>query len=330
MARQIDVGVADTWDIEVDNETHLFVLANGLVVSNTQGALRQKHTGGISKTRKEFAGFDVINQILQSPEVFPDRAAVAEVEGAVESVEPAPQGGTHVTVAGQKHYVAPGYAVLVKPGDRLEAGDQLSEGIVDAGDIVRLRGLGEGRRHYADRLKQALDDSGMTADRRNVELVARSAINHVTVRDPDGMAGFLPDDTASYNFLQTRYDPPAGTVASRPREAVGKFLQQPALHYSIGTRLTPRMASRLEGVGIRAVHVADEAPAFEPGMVRLREAAHHNPDWLASMHTSYLTRQLEQGAVRGQDTDVGSNIHFAPRLAIGKGFGENVSRTGKF
>ena len=296
----------------------------------TQGALNVKHQGGLAAGKREYAGFDVINQIAQSPETFPDRALVSEVDGDVQAVEEAPQGGKYVIVNGHKHYVPVGYEINVQPGDRVEAGDQLSDGIVDPGDIVRLRGLGEGRKFFSERLNKALADSGMGNDLRNSEILARSAINHVVVEDPEGIGPYLPDDVVSYNTLQRQYVPPADTRRMKASQAHGKYLQSPVLHYTIGTRITPKISRTLADTGISDVHVTDEPPALRPEMSRLRTAAHSNPDWLAAMHTSYLKDQLSYAAVRGETTDVKENTHFAPRLAIGVGFGKNVEQTGKF
>lgn len=296
----------------------------------TQMALNSKHTAGQSGGKKEYSGFDVINRIAQSPEVFPDRAIVAEKDGRVERIEEAPQGGKYVVVNGEEHYVQPGYEILVKPGDQLEAGDQLSDGVVDSGDIVRLRGLGEGRRFYSERLKKALDDSGVWADKRNTEMLARAALNHVQIDDNEGMGDFLPDDVVSYNALESSYVPSENARALDPSEAVGKFLEQPVLHYSIGTRITPRIAERIKKHNKNKIFTSDQSPGFSPKMVRLRAAMHNNPDWLASMHTSYLKAQLNEAGMRGRDTNVESNTHFGPRLAIGKGFGDKVEETGAF
>lgn len=318
------VGMVHCWDLTVNHPDALFVLASGLIVSNT------KHQGGMAKGQREYAGFDVINQIAQSPETFPDRAAVSELDGTVQEVQEAPQGGNYVVVDNHRHYVPQGYAVTVQPGDKVEAGDQLSDGIVDPGDIVRLKGLGEGRKFFAHRLKKAMDDSGMPNDLRNTEILARAAIDHMVVEDPEGIGPYMPDDVISYNTLQRQYVPPAETKRMKLAQAQNKYLQVPLLHYSIGTRITPKVIGTLSEAGIDEGHVSDEAPAMYPEMSRLRTAAHNNPDWLASMHTSYLKDQLNQAAVRGATTDVKENLHFAPRLAIGTGFGKNVHQTGKF
>lgn len=308
----------------------------GLLASSTVGepvtqmALSAKHTAGMTKDKKNFSGLEVIQQFSQSPETFKDRAAVSELDGVVESIKDAPQGGKYVIVNGEKHYVLPGHEVLVKEGEQVEAGDQLADGLVDPEDVVRLKGLGEGRLYYANRLNQILVDSGAGTDKRNTEVLARAALRHVKITDPEGMGPYLPDDLADYNAVQTSYRVPDTARTLRPKEAIGKYLQQPIMHYTIGTRITPKVAKALAESNFNDVIVDDNAPSFEPQMVRLRAASHTNPDWLASMGTSYLSKQLNESATRGDDTNIQENDDFRPRLAVGVGFGSNVGKTGKF
>ena len=307
----------------------------GITASNaigepiTQGALNQKHTSGMSSGKKEFSGFDAIDQFTASPENFPDRAAVAEHAGKVTKVEPAAQGGHYVHIGEDKHYVLPGYEVTAKPGDDVEAGDQLSDGLVDPGDIVRLRGIGEGRKYYVDRLSKILSDSGMPADRRNVEMMARASMNHVVIDDPEGLGDYLPDDVANYSRLSATYTPPESSKTYEPKDSVEKYLQVPALHYTIGTQVTPRIAKHLEKFG--PVLASEEAPGFRPEMTNLRTASHEGQDdWLAQMHTSHLKAQLSDSAARGRDANTQGSTHFAGPLARGQGFATNVETTGHF
>lgn len=296
----------------------------------TQGALNVKHQGGAAGADRRYAGFSVINQFVQTPDTFPDKAVLSKIEGQVNSVIEAPQGGFYITVDNEPHYVAPGYPVTVKVGDRVEAGDMMSEGLADPGEVVELRGLGEGRKYYSDKLKQLLDDSGMEADRRNTELMARAALDHLQITDVKEDDEYLPDDVVSYSYFANRYTPPKDTTKFKSDKAVGTYLQSPALHYTIGTKITPKIANHLKSSGFEEVFASQDSPTFKPHMVRLRAATHHGTDWLASMHTSYLKKQLSDSAIRGEESNVENNIHFAPRLAIGTNFGENIEQTGKF
>jgi DNA-directed RNA polymerase subunit beta' len=308
----------------------------GLLASSTVGepitqmALSAKHTAGMSTGKKSYSGLGTIIQFTQSPEAFKDRGAVSELDGKVTSVEEAPQGGMFVTVGDKKHYVLPGHEVYVKPGDTVEAGDQLAEGLIDPEDIVRLKGLGEGQLYYSERLHQMLQDSGAGTDRRNTEVLARGAIRHIKITDPDGMGSYLPDDVVDYNAVQKTYKVPETAKEMSPKEAIGKYLQKPYLHYTVGTRVTPTVAKKLSKNKYDSLIVDDRAPGFEPHMIRLRTASHTNPDWMASLATSSIAKQLNEGATRGDDTNIVSNPDFRPRLAVGENFGKNVSSTGEF
>lgn len=312
-------------DIEVDHPDHLFVLAGGIITSNSA-----KHTAGMTQSKKTYSGLDTLIQFTQSPEKFKDQGAIAEKDGKVENIEEAPQGGFYVTIGGKKHYTPQGHDLEVKVGDKVEAGDQISEGLVDAEDIVKYKGLGEGRRYYAERLNKMLADSGAPSDKRNTEILARGALRHVRVTDLDGMGDYLPDDIVDYNALQATYKPAETSITMHPKQAVGKYLQSPVMHYTIGTRITPKVADNLSKHEHNEILVDDNEPGFAPEMQRLRAAAHSNPDWFASQGTSYLTKQLNEASVKGDDTNILENADYRPRLAFGVGFGKNISETGLF
>lgn len=313
------------YDIEVDHPDHLFVLANGLITSNSA-----KHTAGMASGKKSYSGLPTIIQFTQSPESFKDRGAVSELAGKVTDVSEAPQGGMFVTVEDKKHYVLPGHEVYVKPGDTVEAGDQLAEGLVDPEDIVRLKGLGDGKLYYAERLNQMLADSGAGTDKRNTEVLARGAIRHIKITNPDGMGSYLPDDLVDYNAVQKTFKAPDTAKELNPKAAVGKYLQKPYLHYTVGTKVTPTVAKKLAKNSYNSLLVDDAAPGFEPYMVRLRTASHTNPDWMASLATSSIAKQLNDSATRGDDTNIESNPDYRPRLAVGENFGKNVGVSGEF
>jgi hypothetical protein len=309
------------FDISVEHPDELFVLENGLIVSNTSGA---------ASAKKEFSGFDVINRFVQVPDEFPDKAPVAEESGNV-TVNKAPQGGHYVRVGETEHYVPAGVELRVKTHDTVEQGDVLADGLARPNDIVRLRGLGSGRRYYAERLSKILEDSGMPPDRRNVEVIARAAVNHVRIDDPEIAGdGVLPDDVVPYSTMVHNVTAPDDATYDAPGNAIGKHLYAPALHYTVGTKLTPRMTKRIADAGIANVFTSAQAPGFHADMTRLQTATHANPDWLAAMNTSYLQKQVSERALRGQDTNIESNINYAPRLAVGENFGAKTKSTGMF
>jgi len=318
------VGPTQCYDITVEHEDHLFVLANGLIVSNSM-----KHvTSGKGKAR-EYSGLDFINQFVESPEEFKEKAAVSPVNGHVDAIRPAPQGGNYVVVGAHEVYVPLDREVTAKVGDALEAGDQLSDGLLDVEDVLAHRGLGEARRYWSDRMGAMAAASGAAMDRRLFETLAKSVVDHVELDDPEE-EGFLPDDKVRYSRWLHRRNLPATPVETKLREATGKYLEQPALHYTVGTKLTPRMLDHLDKNGIPKVYVSDKEPSFRPTFVRLQQVAATDDDWLASLGGSYLGANLGQGVMRAQDTNILENIHPVPRLAVGVGYGDKLEETGKF
>lgn len=305
------VGVLPTYDIEVDNADHLFVLANGLIVSNS---------GGVAGAgAKAIGGFKLINALVQSPEVFPGGATYSQHDGRVTKVEAAPQGGHFVDVAGERHYVPHGLPVRVKPGDDVEAGDMLSEGELRPAEIVRHKGVGEARRLYAEHLTKTLRGMNITAHRRNAELLSRGLINHVRLTQE--FDDWLPDDIVPYQTLEHQYTPRQGAQDATPRQSIGKYLERPVLHYTIGTKIRPSVAAQLEKFSIKKVTAHKDPPPFEPEMVRGMAQMSHDADWQTRFLGSYNQKSLLDAAHRGMTSDeLGSS--FVPALVSGETFGK--------
>lgn len=318
------LGMLPCYDISVDHPDELFVLHNSLIVSNS------KHTAGQAKSKQGYGGLDIVSQFVQSPEEYQHRATVAGMSGKVEQITPAPQGGTLIRVGGVDHYAPQGYDPMVKVGDDVDEGDQLSEGLMDVRDVVRHKGLGAGRKYYVERLGQIYNDSGLTQHPKNLEIVARGALNTVTMDDfLDGM-DTLPDDVVDYNKAVKAWTPENEKPTAPDDNARNKYLSRDTLHYTVGTKLNRQQLKDISDAGITEIYTVDEKPPFTSNMDRLRVASHYNDDWLASMSSSYLKKQLGESAYRGGETNVAENQHWAPRIAYGKGFGETVRETGKF
>lgn len=319
-----NLGFLPCFDVSVDHPDHLFVLANGLIVSNSM-----KHVTSGKGATKEYSGIDVISRFVESPEEFEDRAAVSTVAGVVRGTREAPHGGWYVTVGDKEHYVRPDRKITVKPGQSLEAGEVLTDGLIDPEDLLTHRGLGSARAYWADKLSQIAAASGAGGDRRNFETVARASVDHVDLDDPVE-EGYLPDDRVRLSSYAHTRSIPDDTQKTSTFKAVGKYLQQPALHYTPGTKLTPKMTERLTKAGFPDVFVSEQEPAFRPVFVRLQQVGTTTDDWLASLGGSYLKTQLGDGIMRAQDTNIEENVHPVPRLAYGVGYGDRIGETGKF
>lgn len=311
---QEPIGDRHVYDLEVECPDHIFLLANGLIVSNTKHSGRKLEGTG-------YSGFDMLKRMATIPEVYKDKATVSEIDGRVEKIEKAPQGGEYVYVNDQKYYVPSGYKLLVKEGDEVESGDQLSDGVISPADAVRLKGIGEGRRYFTQRFTQAFRESGYKANRRNVEAIAKSLINNVVVEDQDAEGQMLPGDNVSYARWAWGYKPRTNSVQAAPSKAIGKYLEQPALHYTIGTRITKRVADELNKFKVQSVLYNDQPVGVRPEMRSIVETTGQTDDWMGRLATTYIGKRLIEDVQRGAESN-SQGINPYPAVAKGTTLGQ--------
>ena len=306
-----------TYDLEVDHEDHLFVLANGLIVSNSGGALGAQ-AGAIE-------GFKAIEALVNPADEFVGFAAHSKKDGVVRSVEPAPQGGFEIDIDGEKHFVPPGQQPSVKVGQTIEAGDAMSSGLPDPASIVEYKGVGEGRRYFINTFRDLIKRSGAPVHRRNVELLSRGLINHVRLNDE--LDEYGPDDVVPYQWLERRWQPRKDAFDVDPRQAGGLYLEKPVLHYTIGTPIRPSMIKTLGDYGVKKITAHKQAPPFQSEVLRGMAQASNDPDWMTRMLGSYQQKSLLTGVHRGAVSDMGGSS-FVPALAAGVKFDDVPATTG--
>lgn len=311
------VGSLPTYDIEVDNNDHLFVLENGLIVSNSS-----KHAGGVAgaSSLKAVSGFDHIQSLVQVPKMIKGGATHAEIDGQVQSIEPSDAGGYHIRINGKDHYVGQGFGLKVKPGDVVEAGDTISDGIPNPAEIVKHKGIGEGRRYFIDAFRNAYKGAGLKNHRRNIELLSRGLINHVKLEDE--INGYVPDDIVPYSHLESTYEPREGFKTVQPKAAVGHYLERPYLHYSIGTKIRPSMLPMFDKFGVKEIDTHPEPPPFSPVMVRGMDNLGYDPDFMTRMLGSGLKGSLLDSVHRGSVSDE-HGTSYVPSLAKAIDFGRS-------
>jgi hypothetical protein len=319
---QTAIGNKHVYDIEVECDNHIFLLENGIICSNT------KHSGKSIKGKGQYQGFNMFTSLAKVPKVFPDRATLATVDGEVTRIEDAPQGGTYVYVTASrggeesKHYVAPGYDLEVKVGDTVEAGDQMSDGVIDPSELVKYKGIGEGRRYWANRFTQAIRDSGMAGNRRNAEVLARTVMNTVKLNSEDVAGDGLPGDVTTYTNWSFGFKPrPNSAIVAPTTSSVGKYLEQPALHYTIGTRITPSVIKTLKKFKVEQMMVNDNEPDVTPFMERIEDSNAEKKDWMARLGTTYLKSRLQEDVARGAESHLHSTEPY-PGIAKGVEFGD--------
>ncbi len=224
----------------------------------------------------------------------------------------------------KEYYIPAGFDLKVKQGDKVEAGDVLSEGIVNPSDVVRLKGIGEGRVYFAKAMKQAFDDAGMGGvNKRNFELIAKNIVDHVIIDHPEGIGNHLSGSVASYQSIEKAYKPRPDAITARVDQAYNKYLEKPELHYTIGTRLTEAAIKNLQKHNINNVVVHKDSPGFSPDMQRLYDIPMYENDWMHQLYSTNLEKRLIQAVNTGMQSNVKGPSPI-PGLAYGVGFREKL------
>ena len=287
----------------------------------TQFALGAKHGGRtIKDDRIKVKGVQGFRQIIESPQQFVNKATLAQLNGTVERITPAPQGGHYVVIGGQQHYVTPNLAVTVKVGTVVQAGDAVSQGIPKPDEVVRLKGLGTGRQYIVDTLAGLYKDQGRELDQRHFELLAKGELNYVRVlKDPS--RNFVPGDVVSYNVL--RRELKKGTKVMPVDDANGETLGKAYFHFYTGTRVTPQIQAYLKQQGVKEVIIAPRAPEVEFIMKAATRAPLLNPDWMARLSHRNLKNTIMQATHFGESSDIHGS-HPVPAYITGVEFGQGT------
>jgi len=293
----------------------------------TQLALNAKHGVRISgENPLDVSGLEGFRAILESPASFKNKAALAPLSGTVTSVVAAPQGGHYITVQNEKVYAAPGLAPLVKAGDRVTAGDTLSQGVPKPDEVVRLKGLGAGRQYLTDKLSQIYKDSGIDADRRHFEVLAKSNLNYLKIEHVDDKDtaehGLVRGDVIDYNKFKNII---ASSIEELPvAKAEGRHLGEAVLQHLAGTIITDQMIKEFQRYNIRKVKVTMRAPLVSPIMAPATRNPLLNPDWVVRLGHRYLKQTLLEGAQEGHKSNV-HGAHPVPGIVFSTEFGEGNS-----
>lgn len=289
----------------------------------TESAMKARHSGGAATSLGGQSGFKLINQLANVPKTFIGKAPLAQADGFITKLEPAAAGGHFISVNDVEHYIGMDQDPKVAVGDRVEQGQVLSSGLIDPREVVEHRGIGDGRKYYMEAMKKAFDDSSLPVNRRNFELIAKAAIDHVKITDPQGIGNYLPDQVVNYSAIEKDYVPRENSKTLRVDLAYGKYLEKPELHYTIGTKITSSVISHLKEHDIESVLANDEHPHFEPAMVRLVDVPEHHEDWMHVLNSTNLAKRFVNMVNRGATSDIKGPSPI-PGLAYGVGFGEKL------
>jgi len=169
------------------------IAAQSIGEPGTQLTMRTFHTGGV-------AGFDITQGLPRVEELFEARkpkgqALVAEIGGKVRIVED--RRARRIVLEGKDQtveYVVPhGLRIVVQEGERVEAGQRLTEGNLNPHDILRIQGVEAVQHYLVQEIQSVYRSQGVEINDKHIEIIVRQMLRRVKVRD-EGDTELLPGE----------------------------------------------------------------------------------------------------------------------------------------
>lgn len=177
------------------------IAAQSIGEPGTQLTMRTFHTGGV-------AGADITQGLPRVEELFEARkpkglAIISEINGTVSINET--KKNREVTVTddygeARTYSIAYGSRIKVKEGQRIEAGDEITEGSVNPHDILRIKGVSGVQQYLVKEVQRVYRMQGVDINDKHIEVIVRQMVARVKIEDA-GDTDLLPGGLSNvYEF----------------------------------------------------------------------------------------------------------------------------------
>jgi DNA-directed RNA polymerase subunit beta' len=200
------------------------IAAQSIGEPGTQLTMRTFHTGGV-------AGADITQGLPRVVELFEARkpkgmAEMAEVDGKVAIEETDKE--IRLTVTDPKgeetaYKLPPRARLLVKHGDRVNAGAQLEDGSLYPADLLRIRGRTETELYLVREVQRVYKQQGVDINDKHIELIVRQMMKRVKI-ESKGSTTLLPgalEDRHRLKVLNKEVKDGGGTPAKGEETILG-------------------------------------------------------------------------------------------------------------
>ena len=160
------------------------IAAQSIGEPGTQLTMRTIKSGGV-------AGSDITQGLPRVEELFEARkpkgvAMVTEIDGTVTIGEKGNNKEVIVTRDDkyvEKYLIAYGMRLVVNDGDKVKAGDRITEGSLDPHDIIRIKGDNAVQNYLIEEVQKVYRTQGVHISDKHIEIVARQMLRKIYVED---------------------------------------------------------------------------------------------------------------------------------------------------
>ena len=161
------------------------IAAQSIGEPGTQLTMRTFHTGGL-------AGGDITQGLPRVEELFEARkpkrmATLAEIGGTVKFEETSKGSLVNIVITAPdgdtRTYAVPHTGLLVKDGDVIEAGHQLTYGALNPHEVLRIRGADAVYNYLIQEVLRVYRQQGVDINDKHIEIIVRQMMRKVRLED---------------------------------------------------------------------------------------------------------------------------------------------------
>ena len=169
------------------------IAAQAIGEPGTQLTMRTFHTGGVASAEDITQGLPRVEELFEARKPK-GLATITEISGEVRIDEGKRRAIITNEDGDSESYLIPfGSKLKVKDGDRVEAGDELTEGSVNPNDILKIKGIKGVQAYLLKEVQSVYRLQGVEISDKHIEVIIRQMLRKVQVEDA-GDTNLLPGE----------------------------------------------------------------------------------------------------------------------------------------
>ena len=217
-AKCYGMGLATRQEVSIGEAVGI-IAAQSIGEPGTQLTMRTIHSGGVAGVADITQGLPRVEELFEARKPK-GLAIISEIDGTVRIKEE--KNKKEVVIKGEheaKEYVIPfGSKLRVREGDEVLAGDPITEGSINPGEILAIKGPTGVFEYLTTEVQKVYRNQGVDINDKHIELIARQMLKKVRVEDNGDTNMFSGSLVDMYDFE----DENNRVIAEGKTPAIGK------------------------------------------------------------------------------------------------------------
>ena len=216
-AKCYGMGLATRKEVNIGEAVGI-IAAQSIGEPGTQLTMRTFHTGGV-------AGGDITQGLPRVEELFEARkpkglAVISEIDGTVKIQEVKKRKEVTITNKdnSKTYAISFGSKLKVKEGDKINAGDPITEGSINPNEILAIKGPEGVYKYLTSEVQKVYRNQGVDINDKHIEVIGRQMLKKVKI-DDNGDTGMFSGSLVDINEFNEQNEK---MIAEGKKPATGK------------------------------------------------------------------------------------------------------------